>query len=76
MAKRKEEFPLEKITIKLFEGDAERFRQLHPRLSISRFVRETIRRHIRKVENEAERQRPTIADLDLDFDLETEQQDV
>jgi hypothetical protein len=67
MGKRKEDFPLEKVTINLFEGDVARFNQLFPRLRVSKFLRETLRRTLRKIENEAQRApQPVVEDIDLE----------
>lgn len=76
MARRKEDLPLKKITIKLFDGDVDRFLQLYPRLGVSKFLRESLHRHLRKVEESVQRApQPVVEELDFEgIELEAGEQ--
>lgn len=52
--RKKEDRPLTKHTMNLFEGDFDRLRQLHGRLGAGKVIRELIQGHIRRVENTVE----------------------
>ncbi len=49
--RRKEDFPLQKVTLVLYDGDFARLRELHPRLGASKVVRTLVRKHIREIED-------------------------
>ncbi len=51
--RRKEDFPLQKVTLVLYDGDFARLRDLHPRLGASKVVRMLVRKYIREIENKA-----------------------
>lgn len=48
--RRKENHPIEKITINLYKGDFEKLRDLHPQLGSSKVIRDMVHVHIQKVE--------------------------
>ncbi len=54
--RRKEDFPLEKVTLALYNGDFARLRDLHPRLGASKVVRTLVRKHIREIEDKANKE--------------------
>lgn len=51
---RKEEYPLEKITVMLREGDFKWLQEVHPRLGAAKVVRYLIIKHRERVEARAE----------------------
>ncbi len=54
--RRKEDFPLQKVTLVLYDGDFARLRDLHPRLGASKVVRTLVRKHIQEVEHRANKE--------------------
>ena len=50
MAVRKESYPLEKITLKLRQGDFKWLQDMHPNLGAAKVVRELIIVHRKRVE--------------------------
>jgi hypothetical protein len=48
--RRKENYPLQKVTLNLRAGDFERLRNLHGRLGAGKVVRELVMGHIKRVE--------------------------
>jgi hypothetical protein len=48
--RRKEDYPLEKVTLNLRDGDFSRLRHLHGRLGAGKVVRELVIGHIKRVE--------------------------
>jgi len=49
--RRKEDYPLEKVTLNLRDGDFERLRTLHGRIGAGKVVRELVIGHIKRVED-------------------------
>lgn len=47
MTRKAEEFPLQKVTLLLYEGDFDRLRELKPDLGASKVVRLLVRKYIR-----------------------------
>lgn len=54
---RKEEYPLEKITLLLREGDFKWLQDMHPRSGAAKIVRELIIGHRERVEAKVEQRR-------------------
>jgi hypothetical protein len=54
MTVRKEEYPLEKITLKLREGDFKWLQHMYPQLGAAKVVREIIIAHRKRSEAKAE----------------------
>lgn len=54
---RKSPIPLEVVTVKLFEGDRERLKELYPKVGYNRAIRQLIRKHLDELEAEMD-QRP------------------
>ena len=48
--KRKEPYPLEKVTLNLRKGDFERLRVLHGRLGAGKVIREIVMAHLSRVD--------------------------
>lgn len=66
--RRREDFPLRKHTLNLFDGDFARLQELHPRLGAAKAVREIVRAHIKRAEERAA-QRATPLETDEDIDI-------
>ncbi len=54
--RRKEDLPLQKVTLVLYDGDFARLRDLHPRLGASKVVRMLVRKHIQEIEYRANKE--------------------
>lgn len=67
MGKRQSEIPLEKITLKLFKGDAEEMRKLYPTVGASGIIRELVRSHIRRVHEEAQKNSPVVPGVNVEI---------
>lgn len=63
MARRKKDFPLQKVTLNLYEGEFDRLQELAPELGASHIVRELVHAHILRVESV--KAKPPRVDLDL-----------
>ena len=50
--KRKENYPLQKVTLNLREGDFERLRVLHGRLGAGKVIRELVMGHLARVDEQ------------------------
>jgi hypothetical protein len=48
--RRREDLPLQKVTLSLYEGDFNRLRELKPELGAARVIRLLVRQFIQKVE--------------------------
>lgn len=48
--RRKETYPLEKVTLNLRQGDFERLRVLHGKLGAGKIVRELVMGHLKRVD--------------------------
>ena len=48
--RRKEDLPLEKVTLLLFEGDLDFFKAMYPRLGASRAIRHLVRKFRLEIE--------------------------
>lgn len=67
---KRSETPVEKVTMNLFTGDAEKLRDAFPRQGASFIVRNLVRSFIRKVEEDASRKN---SPMNIAFDIkETE----
>jgi len=67
MGRKKEEFPIEKVTLNLFQGDFAKLRELHgDRLGASRVVRTLVRAHLNAVSAKVEQRKVTQLDIDLE----------
>lgn len=74
MAKKKERFPLQKVTVKLFEGDFQEMAGLYPKTGANKIIRELIHRHIAVAKEMAQKQVGALAQLDIDLsDVEDSQ---
>lgn len=72
MSRRREDFPLEKISVKLFEGEFAQLNELYPSVGASKIIRELVHSHLNKVEVETRAARSKIvADLPITVDLPT-----
>lgn len=49
--RRKMEYPLEKVTLNLRDGDFERLQHLHGRLGAGRVIRQLVINHLRRVDD-------------------------
>jgi len=63
---RRSDIPVEKVTLNLFKGDAEKVRELMPRLGLSFLARNLIRAWLNKVEGDASKKAEPIS---LDINL-------
>jgi hypothetical protein len=50
--RRKEDFPIQKVTLNLYHGDFEELRALHPRVGAAKVIRELVHAHIARVKDE------------------------
>ena len=64
MAKRKEDYPLEKVTLNLREGDWDWLKAMHGRLGASKVIRELVIGHRKRSEELAAQRIPQL-ELDL-----------
>lgn len=63
---KRSEIPVEKVTLNLFDGDAEKLRDLFPRQGASFMVRNLVRQFLRKVEEDtAQKSSPMNITLDI-----------
>lgn len=67
--RRKEDHPLQKVTLNLFEGDFERLQTLYDRLGAGKVVRTLVRSHLRKIDATAAQ---TLPEIDLPLPTPTE----
>lgn len=65
--KRKAEKPLSKHTLNLFEGQAEKLQELHPRLGAAYVIRKLIDKHIAEAEKLAAE---AVPEPQVEFDVE------
>jgi len=65
--RRKEPYPLEKITLNLREGDFEQLRSLHGRMGAGKIVRDMVIAHLKRVE---EHMLQTRGELDQQLKME------
>lgn len=71
MVTRKSDRPLEVVTLRLYEGDRERMRDLYPSLGYNRAIREIIHKHLRQAESTITERAGEIApELGSDLDAE------
>lgn len=63
---KRSEIPVEKVTMNLFTGDAEKLRDFFPRQGASFMVRNLVRNFIRKVEEDASQKN---APINVTFDI-------
>lgn len=47
--RKKEDFPLQKVTVKLYDGEFAQLQTLHPRIGASKVVRMLVHSHIKSV---------------------------
>lgn len=50
MAKRKSDYPMQKVTLNLYEGDMDRLMTLYPKFGAGRIIRELVRAHLNKID--------------------------
>jgi hypothetical protein len=67
--RRKEDRPLQKVTLNLFADDYSKLQALYPRARAAKIIRELIRRHVRDHESQKDR---AASDLAIDLDELTE----
>jgi hypothetical protein len=63
--KRREDIPISKHTLNLFEGDYQRLQDLYPKLGAGKIVRALVRAHLRKIEERTNQRNTTDLDIDL-----------
>lgn len=73
MAKRKERFPLVKVTIKLFEGDFREIGDLYPKTGANKIIREIIHRHIAVCKEKAQQSLAALEDIPIDIEISDEE---
>ena len=61
--RRKADYPLQKVTLNLFEGDWDFLQATYPRIGASRVIRDLVRAHVNKVKK-AQGPRPLV-DIDV-----------
>lgn len=63
--RRREDRPLRKHTLNLYDGDYPKLQSLYPtRLGAAKVIRDIIHAHIRMIEENAAQRIPLVADLD------------
>jgi len=77
---RKEDHPLQKVTLNLFEGDFARLQVIYPRPGAAKIIRDLVRRHLRAheehINRRENRREATVRDLPIDIqDLTDEERD-
>jgi hypothetical protein len=66
MPRKKSEFPLEKITIKLFEGDYKRLQDLHSsRIGGAAVIRQLVRTYLANIEARVDRRVAEKLDIEM-----------
>jgi len=51
--KRREDFPLMKVTLNLYDGDFQRLQSLYPRLGASKVIRVLVHSHLKDINDKA-----------------------
>jgi len=64
--RRKETYPLQKVTLNLREGDFERLRSLHGRLGAGKVIRELVMGHLKRVDETVAQRAPQQIELPLE----------
>lgn len=72
MPARKERFPLQKVTVKLFEGDFRELGDLYPKSGANRIIREMVHRHIAVVKERAQQAVAALPVEEIDVQLDDE----
>ncbi len=52
--RRKEDKPLQKVTLNLVEGDFAKLQEVYPRLGAGKVIREIIHAHVRRIDETAQ----------------------
>jgi hypothetical protein len=71
VSRRRETTPISKHTLNLYRGDFEKLADLYPRNGAGKIIRDLVRRHIRRVEQEIldRRTRPAqVGDLNINIE--------
>lgn len=69
MTRKREEKPISKHTLNLYEGDYDRLRSLYgSRIGAARIIRDIIHAHLLRVEANAAQRIPTVDHLDVEFE--------
>ena len=68
MTVRKEEYPLEKITLKLREGDFKWLQDMFPQIGAAKAVRTLIITYRKGVEDKAQKRQPSPSELKLNLE--------
>lgn len=63
---RREEIPLQKVTLSLYRGDFDRLRDFKPKLGASKVVRLLVRKYIRDVEKRIEQRTAGQAEINAE----------
>lgn len=63
--RRIEDFPLQKVTLNLFEGEFARLQSLYPNLGAGRVVRDLVHSHLRSIDEKTNQRLPGIEQLNL-----------
>ena len=68
--RRREDIPLQKVTLNLYDGDMNFLHALYPGIGASRAIRAIVRRHVNEhLASAAERRGESVKQLDLPIDL-------
>jgi hypothetical protein len=68
--RRKEDIPIKKVTINLYDGDMAILQEYYPRLGGSKAIRALVRKHVNELLNAAAEARgEAVKQLDLPIDL-------
>jgi hypothetical protein len=51
--KRREDFPLMKVTLNLYDGDFQQLQSLYPRLGASKVIRVLVHSHLKEIHSKA-----------------------
>lgn len=66
--RRREERPIQKHTLNLYTGDFARLQELYSsRVGAAKIIRDIIRAHIRKVEEDAAQKLPLMGDIEVEI---------
>jgi len=72
MPARKERFDLQKVTIKLFDGDFRELGDLYPKSGANRIIREMVHRHIAVVKERAQQAVASLPAEEITVELDDE----
>lgn len=71
--KRDEEYPITKHTLNLYAGDYAKLQSLYPtRVGAAKIIREIVRGHIRKIEEDAAQKVDLVGDIEIELETNDE----